>query len=112
VSLPRACLDCGMPGLPGQSRCPKHTKELGRLKNHKRGNTSLSARVRRELNSAGSGECASCWRTFAAAGLQIDHRVALVDGGSDVISNLCFLCVECHRNKTTEENRRRNERRA
>lgn len=35
--------------------------------------------------------------------LDIDHIIPLNMGGKDDISNLCFLCPNCHRQKTTRE---------
>jgi 5-methylcytosine-specific restriction protein A len=49
--------------------------------------------------------CAAEGRVTAAT--VIDHRHALVDGGSDHESNCWPLCKTCHDRKTNDENRRR-----
>ena len=52
-------------------------------------------------------ECQSIGRTTAAT--QVDHIVALVNGGQDSVSNMQALCDECHRLKTADDlgNKRR-----
>ena len=35
--------------------------------------------------------------------LNVDHRLALADGGLDVLSNVWVLCVPCHKDKTARE---------
>jgi 5-methylcytosine-specific restriction protein A len=38
---------------------------------------------------------------------QVDHRIPLAEGGTDDASNLQWLCVDCHRQKTEREKARR-----
>jgi hypothetical protein len=47
--------------------------------------------------------CASC-RVLLPAGWQLDHRVALADGGPDDAANMQPLCSHCHTLKTAREN--------
>lgn len=37
------------------------------------------------------------------AATELDHRVALVNGGEDVEENRQGLCAACHRDKTNED---------
>src|SRR5574341_276249 len=48
--------------------------------------------------------CAHCEsRGRVSAGMQVDHRMPLWDGGADDGSNFQTLCDDCHRMKTAEE---------
>lgn len=51
--------------------------------------------------------CPILGKLFDEAGYDIDHVLALADGGSNDISNLQALCPSCHRVKTARENRAR-----
>lgn len=52
-------------------------------------------------------QCSAVGITSAAT--QVDHIVALVNGGEDTTANLQALCDECHRLKTADDlgNKRR-----
>src|ERR1700722_6795840 len=45
--------------------------------------------------------CSTTDRPVAAH--EVDHILALVDGGADLPSNMWSLCIPCHRNKTANE---------
>ena len=47
-------------------------------------------------------KCADCHKLLSSA-YQVDHRVALVDGGSNRLDNLAALCPNCHAIKTQLE---------
>ena len=47
----------------------------------------------------------ACVRCGSTAGVQVHHRVALVDGGSNQLSNLELLCADCHRLSSSEAHR-------
>ncbi|MGY8757639.1 MAG: HNH endonuclease [Phycisphaerales bacterium] len=66
-----------------------------------------AARARRKLNKEGGASCQHCRLFYPAAGLHIDHRLALQHGGTDTETNLQILCKPCHGSKTIEENQRR-----
>jgi 5-methylcytosine-specific restriction protein A len=52
--------------------------------------------------------CQTCRRVTDRAGEgQVDHRIPLAEGGTDDASNLQWLCVDCHRQKTEREKARR-----
>ena len=66
-----------------------------------------AARLRRKLNREGGASCNHCRVFYPAAGLHIDHRLALQNGGTDTDTNLQILCKPCHGNKTIGENQAR-----
>lgn len=107
MALPRPCLDCGALTAPGHSRCPAHDYTLGQAKRERRGATPTARAERRRLNLRGFGQCAECgvWRN--AEVLEVDHIVAIADGGSDTRANLQLLCHGCHVGKTAREARAR-----
>lgn len=57
------------------------------------------------------GQCANfatCYQsTDSGASFELDHIVAIADGGEDTDSNVQALCVYCHHQKTIAENDRR-----
>jgi hypothetical protein len=51
-------------------------------------------------------KCACCKKELPPS-YQIDHRIPLADGGTDMSHNLWALCGTCHANKTMMENQSR-----
>lgn len=50
------------------------------------------------------GHCASCGRKLTAGeDYEIDHKIALANGGSDDDDNLQLLCAGCHILKTGDD---------
>lgn len=50
------------------------------------------------------GRCASCGRKLLAGDdYEIDHRIALANGGTDDDDNLQIMCVGCHILKTGDD---------
>ena len=47
--------------------------------------------------------CSDC-RVLLDGTYQVDHTVALADGGADDVSNMTAMCVACHSRKTQREN--------
>jgi 5-methylcytosine-specific restriction endonuclease McrA len=110
------CLECRDWALPGRPRCGLHNGQREALRSLDRrlarrarlaSGDGVQARMRRVVRKAGEAAYAVCGRVLPAAELEIDHRVALADGGKDVEANVRPLCRADHRVKTTEENRRR-----
>ena len=44
-------------------------------------------------------------RVFPCSNLDVEHIVALSDGGANALSNLQLMCVDCHKKKTAVERR-------
>lgn len=64
-------------------------------------NEAIPRRVRLRVFILADGQCANCSRKLHAGDKwQIDHRVALVNGGGNRESNLQVLCEWCHKPKT------------
>jgi 5-methylcytosine-specific restriction endonuclease McrA len=95
---------------PGEARCQAHLRARN-LDHHARRNSrpgdGAARRLRRHLNRDGWGECGTCRREYPASDLEVDHRVALADGGTDYASNVWALCTPHHRAKSAEERRSR-----
>jgi 5-methylcytosine-specific restriction protein A len=51
--------------------------------------------------------CQICHRVTDRGEGEVDHRIPLALGGGDELSNLQWLCIECHRAKTERENSHR-----
>lgn len=63
--------------------------------------TPVPPRVRIRVFEKFSGMCCECRkRIFPGDKWQIDHKVALINGGDNRESNLRLLCASCHRTKT------------
>lgn len=66
----------------------------------------ISQKMRITIASRQEFKCNVCKNLFTDA-WQIDHTVALCDGGSDEESNMQALCCPCHKDKTAAEARAR-----
>jgi 5-methylcytosine-specific restriction endonuclease McrA len=51
--------------------------------------------------------CADCRRVVVGLAAQVDHILALKDGGTDAPENLAVRCNVCHGRKIRDEQRRR-----
>jgi hypothetical protein len=47
--------------------------------------------------------CQRCKAAHPPAGIEVDHRIPLADGGTDTDNNIQARCVLCHTNKTRNE---------
>ena len=106
LPLPRPCVVCQRLTNPGRSRCPEHLAEASSQKRQRRQSAQgdgARQRLRRSLNREGMGVCARCGLETLSEFLQVDHRVALADGGTDFDSNVWALCIGCHSLKTARE---------
>lgn len=66
---------------------------------------AVPSRVQVRVFGRDNGRCKICTRKVGIGGepFQLDHRVALVNGGSHCESNLQIVCVECHKDKTKQD---------
>ena len=49
--------------------------------------------------------CQICGSTQRIADMEIDHHLALIDGGDHYVTNLRPLCAQCHRPKSAIEHK-------
>ena len=63
--------------------------------------------VRKETFKLYSAHCASCHRRIKQSERTLDHIIPMVlfNGGAWDVSNWQMLCLSCHQDKTTKENR-------
>ena len=101
------CSDGGL-ALPGRSRCRAHgggawaRTNPANKKHYGADWRTIRARVLREQLI-----CALC----PARATDVDHVIAVADGGTDNRTNLRGLCERCHKKYTAEQNRARRQRR-
>jgi hypothetical protein len=63
---------------------------------------TLPEPIKKEVASRQKWKCSNC-RKLLEATYQVDHTLALMNGGSDHIDNLTAMCVPCHATKTHQE---------
>lgn len=63
---------------------------------------SLSEPEKKVVAARQQWRCSNC-RNILPAAYQVDHTVALCDGGADDISNCTAMCANCHAEKTQHE---------
>ena len=66
---------------------------------------AIPPRVQVRVFGRDGGRCKICTRKVGVGGepFQMDHRIALVNGGSHRESNLQLICTECHKAKTKQD---------
>jgi 5-methylcytosine-specific restriction endonuclease McrA len=89
----RPCIVCG--ALTRASRCPAHTLRNGSSRAWRDVRAYVLARDGRRCTAVEEGR-----RCPVTAGLEVDHEVALADGGLNRAANLTTLCQEHHRRKS------------
>ena len=63
--------------------------------------------LEKELAENGDLSCWKCGLVVTEEECQLDHIIPSVEGGSDAYENSQLLCLNCHREKTRNENRAR-----
>ena len=58
---------------------------------------NVSNRTKREVKERDGNCCLVCGSTYK---LEVDHRIALMNGGGNSVDNLGTLCDDCHNKKT------------
>ena len=64
---------------------------------------SVSETKKKYIASNQNWKCKSCGDMLTHT-FEVDHVVRLQNGGSNDVSNLVAMCVNCHKNKTANEN--------
>jgi HNH endonuclease len=62
--------------------------------------TSINKHLRVQVLSRDGYKCRMCGRSQSEVPLQVDHIVAVAQGGSDEIHNLAALCRDCNLGKS------------
>jgi len=112
--IPKACRE---------ARCPKTSIERhGYCEDHAYKHQSWSQsgkgrggrpwrRIRDQVRQRANNLCEEHARQgLVVAGDCCDHIIPEAEGGTSILSNLQWLCVECHNKKTKEEAKRGNRR--
>ncbi len=68
---------------------------------------NVSEANKRKVITRDGGRCVVCGSTLK---LEVDHKVALMNGGANAESNLATLCDDCHLAKTKMDNSLRRQR--
>jgi hypothetical protein len=63
---------------------------------------NVTGLMKKKVAASQSWKCGSCNATLDET-YEVDHKLALFNGGSNDMSNLVALCPQCHRTKTVEE---------
>lgn len=63
---------------------------------------NVSALQKKKVAASQEWKCGQC-KSLLDETYEVDHRVALFNGGSNDESNLVALCPHCHRKKTVDE---------
>lgn len=100
---PRYSLKCGFCKdglcLIRATKQPAHAS-TGDMSTHKR--KATSANIRLQIAWKQDWKCSMCEQTLHWT-FEVDHNVALFNGGSNDYKNLQALCVKCHRMKSMQE---------
>jgi predicted HNH restriction endonuclease len=63
---------------------------------------NVTALQKKKVAASQEWKCGNC-KSLLDETYEVDHRVALFNGGSNDESNLVALCPHCHRKKTVDE---------
>ena len=67
--------------------------------------TPLSMRQKSVLWDKQQGLCRSCYEPLKADSFEDDHHLALIDGGTNELSNRRLICIPCHKAKSATEHK-------
>jgi len=73
---------------------PKPLSHRRGLRNYKR---DVSEKTKKEVKKRDGNCCLVCGSTYQ---LEVDHKIALMNGGGNGKENLATLCDSCHNKKT------------
>lgn len=63
---------------------------------------NVSGLLKKKIAASQEWKCGNC-KSLLDETYEVDHRLALYQGGSNEPDNLVALCPNCHRHKTVEE---------
>lgn len=63
---------------------------------------AITGPVRLVVAARQNWRCSGCSELLPSA-FEVDHTVALVDGGADSVANVTAMCANCHATKTQRE---------
>jgi len=78
---------------------PGPGSSAGASQNEKR---NVSGLLKKKIAASQEWKCGNC-KNLLDETYEVDHRLALYQGGSNEPDNLVALCPNCHRHKTVEE---------
>jgi 5-methylcytosine-specific restriction enzyme A len=102
MALSRPCIECGRPGR--NARCASHGGKAWARPS--RVGSDAYRGDWPKLRAAKLRVQPTCERCAAPA-TEVNHRIALADGGTHAASNLESICRDCHRRITAAQNRAR-----
>jgi 5-methylcytosine-specific restriction protein A len=88
----RRCLEPGCGQLSKQSRCPKHRKQHEQERRGGLTGWEWSA-IKKRIKRRDGYRCTECGSSID---LEVDHEVALEEGGTNDDENLRTRCRPCH----------------
>lgn len=105
TAAPKPCGQCGVLVRDGTTRCAAHKRKAWDKPKADQGRGGRPwRRIRDAVLMRDAGLCQQCLRKgLIAPGIEVDHVVALADGGGDDMDNLQAICHDCHRAKTLAE---------
>ena len=83
------------------SHIPPQTKRM--LNSGGTNKRSVSESKKKYVAASQNWKCGRCQKVLDAT-YEIDHKIELQYGGSNHVSNLAALCLNCHRKKTLQNN--------
>jgi hypothetical protein len=111
----KPCSICGRRSLPGTNRCARHPKpvmsEAERTARYPYRRNYFSAEYRRasqERYRLCGGRCEACGAPLES-GWECHHTRPVRDRGSNLVTELRCLCIDCHKKATLAGRRARSE---
>lgn len=77
----------------------KYASEMNRRAQNLKSHGIITDQLLRETILESNGKCAWCDRNLVHQDFEIDHIVALVNGGNNLSENLALTCISCNRRK-------------
>jgi 5-methylcytosine-specific restriction enzyme A len=100
----RACVKCGIPST--ESYCPAHKPKPWQSSRRKERRAVSGWEEQRRARRVLAGYFGCCHICGNPGATEVDHVVALAEGGPDDETNLGPIPADCHRAKTMAESRR------